>query len=475
MSKKHRTKWEKKPWQPVKIIYEPTDEDLTAAAGLAPLIDLFQQSPQYEELRKCLPERKSNASYDTGLFALNYIAGFIYGHDSLDDFQEFENDPGVEDKLGSLPSERAMGDYLRDFNQDNIDKLNSFLTRQALSGRRAICKDNDVVTIDIDSTSHVQSGDKIEGAAWNYKNEWCLDSLVCFDELGLSYNMDLRSGSTFSAVGGPEMIEQVFSQIPKPKDQTKKHNMRADSAFCNEEFIRKCLLLNLKFTITAHDNMNWREKVKNLTQWTQKNYSEDELKKYHKNKKTPPPVEYARFLYEPGWSDNLRFPVVVKRTWHERETDSLLDTGCWHYYAVITNWNLHSHTLQEVAEFHAKRGNGENFIKEEKYGYDLKHFPCQKLLANQAYGMLALVAHNLLRTIAILDSPDKPHYSKKLRRKYVYLPGRLTKHARQLVMKVPKRFWAAILQLADIGKEVLNEHPAWMRPQQAFLVACNSS
>lgn len=51
-------------------------------------------------------------------------------------------------------------------------------------------------------------------------------------------------------------------------------------------------------------------------------------------------------------------------------------------------------------EHHALRGNSENFIREEKYGYDLKHFPCQKLSANHAYGLFALIAHNFLRTIA---------------------------------------------------------------------------
>ena len=35
----------------------------------------------------------------------------------------------------------------------------------------------------------------------------------------------------------------------------------------------------------------------------------------------------------------------------------------------------HLDCLQEIIEFHRKRGNSENFIREEKYNYDLKHFP----------------------------------------------------------------------------------------------------
>jgi hypothetical protein len=69
--------------------------------------------------------------------------------------------------------------------------------------------------------------------------------------------------------------------------------------------------------------------------------------------------------------------------------------------------------------------NTENFIREEKYGYDLKHFPCLALNANYAFAQLAVVAHNLLRWIALVQKPDKPHFSKKIRRRYVYIPGKV--------------------------------------------------
>jgi hypothetical protein len=82
------------------------------------------------------------------------------------------------------------------------------------------------------------------------------------------------------------------------------------------------------------------------------------------------------------------------------------------YYAVMTNFSLYNYTDQQIIEHHRKRGNGENFIREEKYNFDLKHFPCQSLKANHVYGLLALVAHNFLRTIAVLDRPDKPHFAK---------------------------------------------------------------
>jgi hypothetical protein len=88
----------------------------------------------------------------------------------------------------------------------------------------------------------------------------------------------------------------------------------------------------------------------------------------------------------------------------------------------------------------------------------LKHFPCLKLNANFGYGLIAMVAYNFLRIIARLDRPDKPHFAKKLREKYIYIPGKVVKHARQMFLKIPKIFrkevsamttgWAGILEAA---------------------------
>lgn len=425
-------------WRPKEFIYEFTDEELTSSAGLGPLIDLFCASPQFSKLRECLPERRSNASFPTEQFLLSLMSGFWYGHDSLDDLEEFEGDPTVEEKLDGLPSPRAMGDWLRDFRPEHLERVNHFLTKQALSARKQIAPGAPLV-IDMDSTAHEQTGEKMEGLAFNYDGKWCLDSLVAYDELGLAYGMELRPGNTFSSTGAGAMIERIFSGLAF---RDEKH-FRADSAFCNEEVIRACLAKGAKFTITAHGNMGWEPLAYDITNWAPWRYADEEIELAQKKKRELPRVEVGNFVYKPTWSENVRFFVCVKRTWVDKE--DLFGEGRWKYYGVITNWNLALHTAQEVIEHHAKRGNSENFIREEKYGYDLKHFPCQKLMANNAYGLIALVAHNFLRTIAILHRPDKPHYAKKLRRKFIYLPGKLIRHARQLVMKIPKRFMKEVM------------------------------
>jgi hypothetical protein len=237
---------------------------------------------------------------------------------------------------------------------------------------------------------------------------------------------------------------------------------RADSAYCWEEPLRALVRLGVTYTIAAHDGyIGWRNHIDEVREWTPWVYSPEEIEKATKRKRSLPRVELGRFHWQPSWSESLRIPVIVKRTWKEPEQLGMIELpGEWQYYAIVTNWNLFHHSLQEVMAFHMKRGNGENFIREEKYGYDLKHFPCLQLGANHAFGQMAMVAHNILRWIAVIQKPDKPHFSKKIRRRFVYIPGKVIQHARQVFLKIPVRFYEEVMRL-KLGLRFNPDQPAF--------------
>lgn len=249
------------------------------------------------------------------------------------------------------------------------------------------------------------------------------------------------------------------------------------AAYCNQSIIKTLLDLGIYFTLTAHDGTtHWKEQMeKEGLVWTDWVYSEEETKKAELRERTLPKVQVSRFYWVPEWSkkqeSKLVFPILVKRTWDPEKEKELASKGHqismfhqdgfehvdpWDYYAVVTSLPLNlpvenlelstkestrsgsfkSYSIQEIFEFHQVRGNAENFIKEEKYGYDLKHFPCLKLQANHAYGLLAMVAHNILRWVALMTRPEKPHFSKKLRKHFVFIPAKIVYHARQYTIKM---------------------------------------
>src|SRR5690606_20499615 len=115
--------------------------------------------------------------------------------------------------------------------------------------------------------------------------------------------------------------------------------------------------------------------------WQPWQYTKEEKEAAAKTGRSLPEVDLSYFYWRPSWNDVLRLPIVVKRTKVQSQEQMILGQGEYKYYAVVTNLNLAQWSLQKVIEHHNERGNAENFIREEKYGFDLKHFPCQSLKA----------------------------------------------------------------------------------------------
>lgn len=111
-----------------------TEDKLTAASGLATIMEVFDESPLARGFREALPQRstangRSGGSYRLGLIQLN---SFIYGHDCLEDLEEFRNDPLLEAALkGEVVAPRTLGDFLRDFEPEHTGKMNRYLSSMA--------------------------------------------------------------------------------------------------------------------------------------------------------------------------------------------------------------------------------------------------------------------------------------------------------------------------------------------------------
>jgi hypothetical protein len=458
----------KQDWRPRSIKLIPTREKLTDAAGLGSMVEVFDHSSLAKEFVKCLPKRTSPNSYGSYRLGLIQVSSFLYGHDSLDDLEEFEQDPALEAIMkGETAAPKTMGDFLRDFDDENIVNFNFYLAQMSYRIRRQMIsvleeshRPKEAPHLSIDSTHHEQCGEKMEGVAWNYKDKWCLDSQIVFDELGFNYGMQLRSGNTKSGVDARALIENAFSPWGKEDEKY----LSADAAYCYQDVFRTCLERGIHFTITANDaTTNWRAHTDEVTNWEPWQYPKEEQEKAESRKKKLPRIDVGSFLWTPGWADNIRLTILVKRTWVEEEQASLFDDGHWEYYGIVIGMPMQKFSFQQVVEHHNKRGNCENFIRDDKYGYDLKHFPCLKLKANHAYGLLAMVAHNILRWCAIIEKPHKPHFAKKLRRRFIYIPGKVIQHARQLCIKIPERFFKEVNRLRQGWQLDLHPAPAWAK------------
>jgi len=117
----------------------------------------------------------------------------------------------------------------------------------------------------------------------------------------------------------------------------------------------------------------------------------------------------------------------------------LFDVARYDYYAFVTNIANTDMTSTEVIQFYRKRGNAENFIKEDKYGFDLKHYPCLKLTANKAYGLITAFATAYMRYLALIQKTKVTHFAKATRNRLIHLPVQIIRHAGQVIFKFCQR------------------------------------
>lgn len=447
-------------FRPKKIKLEVTKDKLVAESGLGTIVDLFDSSPLAQEFAKCLPERSSNRSMGSYRLGLILLTSLVSNHECLDDLIKFKDDPSLEEYFeGTIPVPKTIGNFLRDFDETHIEALSEFLTKmgysirkhtqKALIGRYKI---EDKPHFSIDSTFHIQHGDKIEGCNFNYLGDWGVQSHVIFDELGLNYGGDLQRGEVKPGKDGEKLIAQSLKPLRAKKIKSpfsKVAHMSADSAYIFQDFIKTCQANHTSFTISAPKTIKWNDHIGDDEEpWTPWQYTVEELLKFKKKNKTPTEIFVKRWHWSPGWADKkLLFPVIIKKEW---KADKFFEgAGSWHYHAVVTNMDLTKYSYQNVIETYRKRANIENHIKEYKINFDAKHLPCLKFNANKAYMNFVLIAHNLLRWVALIDSPTKPLYAKKLRRKFIFHPGKLVKHARTLTLKVSKQFKQEVDRLTE--------------------------
>ena len=459
----------------------PTDERLTASSGIGILVEIFYKSPLFTEMLKSLPERVSHRSVGSGPLALTLIAGHLMGCESVEDLEEIRDDEflmGLFD--GVVPAPRTILDYLNDFEESHIAGLNQFLNIMARTLHGILLSTHGEVIatdriIDIDSTYHKHYGEEIEGVWWNYKNEWSLESQVAFSSLGLCHHVWLRPGNTKSGTDADLMINNIYSpSIPQIERKRKELDyVRMDSAFCNQSTIKSCLNRGLFFTITANKATTfWHTEMESQgIDWKDWEYSEKEQERFTRAGVTPPKVQLGRIWWRPAWSEGtLLFPILIKRTWKtfckfkdKHNQSSLLelagvaeDAGGWDYYAVLTNLDLTKWSYQEVMVHHQKRASSENMNKEAKYGYSLNNLPCRRLLANRAWYVLAMIAHNLMRFTALMDDPEEPSMAKKTRRKFINFPAKVIERSKQLWLRVPVKYF----------KEVIETIAGWCFPEK---------
>jgi hypothetical protein len=353
------------------------------------------------------------------------ILAFVAGAECLDDFDYLAQDP-LFCELTSGPASTTMGKFLRLFDLKQIQDIRNKLPTFAFKMRCWLQPNLYKIVFRMDGTLHEQYGEKMEGVEWNYKKFRSLSSQNLFDDKGLCYGFALRNGATHSSVGAVEMMENAFKVVPKSIQKF----FVADSAYANENIYNSLLNHNVNFTICLPEIV-WGSLLKNYG--NKITWYKTEIKFFKSNK-----CEIGDVIYpKKGLVMGRKFlRVVFIRAKKKNAVPG--DNHPYDYYAIVTNMSNAEMTNEKIIELYRKRAQVENNIKDLKNGLDFHHFPCQSLKANHVWGLIGIIAYNLMRLISFTISRDGC-YVATVRKKIVLKACEVIKHARLLELRQCKK------------------------------------
>ncbi len=140
------------------------------------------------------------------------------------------------------------------------------------------------------------------------------------------------------------------------------------------------------------------------------------------------------------WEEDRRFVVSrVLKDEKDRVQISFLEGEAYDYFFFVTNTEQSS---EEVVDFHEKRENCENYIKEAKYDMAVGHLLLQSFWANEAIFQLLMLAYNLF-LLFMMDYAKGTEYRQQIkpfRLKYIFLAGKIIRTVRSVVMMLSEKY-----------------------------------
>lgn len=400
------------------ITTERTNKVLSVLGGLLIPSRVVDKLSLAKTIAKVLPRLKRGSAERQWEKFQCLLIGFIAGAECLDDVGYYAQDAGFKAVCRALYAPNTLGDFLRSFDENACHQLNGELTDIAFRLRFAVTpKKNKQFILSMDSTKHEHHGETLEGLEWTHDKKWCLDSLQAYDEKGFQYHFDLRRGATHTAKGAVEAFNQIFMRV-KQVDKFQKLYFLADSGYCSYDIFNGLFNVGARFVISLRQQMfdKYAHQIGNWKRTKLKSHDGRECE-----------IGSTVFFKE-GCHESIR--IVAMRAWRE---DGMLSG--WDIFDFVTNIGMQEMSNEQIIKMYRRRSNVENFIRETKNNFDLKHFPCKPLTANRAYGLIGAFAHNIMRFCALMEDPLHPKFAKLLRFRMVQLACEVVKHARVITFR----------------------------------------
>jgi Transposase DDE domain group 1 len=418
------------------------DERLVANAGLVLPATLAQHLGLKELFDEHVDLGDATGRANVGHKAMTLVHSALAGGDCIDDADVLRSG-ATEAVLGhGVRAPSTLGTFLRSFTWGHARQLDTVAGELLERAWAAGAGPGDApVTIDVDSTITETYGLAKQGGVFGHTKVRGYHPLVAaIAGTGEVVHSRLRGGNAHSGRGAASFLTEAFNRV-RAAGATGPLTLRADSGFYNHKVVDACRAAGVRYSITAKMSKGLRTRIEAIAEarWTPIEYFLDG-------------ADVAETTYRPFGAKGRDCRLIVRRV-RPTPGSQLAFFVEFSYHAFITD--REGATLELEAD-HRRHADIENVIRDLKYGVGLNHLPSGRFGANAAWLGLNVIAHNLARFSARLGNQGPPITTETYRRRYLWMPGRMTRSARVSTLHLPARwpradrFIAALEQHRDV-------------------------
>ena len=394
----------------------------TAVGGIGLVHRLVRQVGLPKLIDESVRIFKIRCPYHESDHVLNLAYNVVCGGRTLDDLELLRQDEAYMDALGAvrIPDPTTAGDFLRRFDRARIDDL-----AEAINvARMRVWKKNkpsffERAVIDVDGTIAGTQGECKEGMDMSYKGLWgYAPLLVTLANTGEILYTRNRPGNRPSHEGCFDYLDPAVELVRD--GGFKKVRLRGDGHFSLTDDFDHWTERGVEFVFGLAAQVNLVGVAEELEEGVWRSLQRE--RKGPRTRRKPrvkravieargyrhlelAHEEYAEFAYRPKKCKRDYRVVVLRKTINVKEgQDLLIPEVRFHFY--ITNAPRSVLTARQVIRESNDRCNQENLIEQAKNGVHALRMPCDTLLANDAYMLIACLAWNLKAWVAQLW-PDR--------------------------------------------------------------------
>jgi hypothetical protein len=373
---------------------------------------------------------------NVGAKAMTLIHSALADGDSIDDADALRagSSSAVLGHAVSAPS--TLGTFLRSFTWGHarqLDKVSGLLLGRAFAAGAG--PGDEPVTVDMDSSICETYGlAKQGGKKFTYNHVRGYHPLFAVVAgTGDVVHCRQRGGNANSGRGAGGFLTETFNRL-RSAGATGAITLRADSGFYSGAVAAACRKAGVRYSITVRLNKALHKVIAAIPDdaWAPIPYFLDG-------------ADVAETTYRPFGKKAPLVRLIVRRVKPTPGSQLALLVD-WSFHAFVTDRD--GETIALEAD-HRRHAVVENTIRDLKYGVGLNHMPSGRFGANAAWLALGVMAHNLARWTSRIGLGETLIATDTLRRRFLAMPGRLTRSARKPTLHLPERWpWAGRFETA---------------------------